>query len=322
MKNAYPSSPVVRTVSRRCLALVSGLLIGLLPSLGSAVEIRFEKVTEGVYVHVGDLGGRTKENEALNANIGLVVTPAGAILIDSGATYLGARDIDQAARRVSNKPIRWVINTGGQDHRWLGNGYFQAQGAELIAHSSAVPDMRARAGDQLQALQNLLGPRFEGTRPVYPDRLLTAADTGLELGGVRVELRHRGGGHTPGDVLVWLPERDVVFTGDIVYTERLLAVLPVSRTRPWLEAFGVVEAINPRWLVPGHGRPTDLATARRHTRDYLQALRAHMKKAVDDMQEISAAIRSFDVRPFPSLHNAAELHPGNASRVYLEIEME
>ncbi len=322
MKNAYPSSPVVRTVSRRCLALVSGLLIGLLPSLGSAAEIRFEKVTEGVYVHVGDLGGRTKENEALNANIGLVVTPAGAILIDSGATYLGARDIDQAARRVSSQPIRWVINTGGQDHRWLGNGYFQAQGAELIAHSSAVPDMRARAGDQLQALQNLLGPRFDGTRPVYPDRLLTAADTGLELGGVRVELRHRGGGHTPGDVLVWLPERDVVFAGDIVYTERLLAVLPVSRTRPWLEAFGVVEAINPRWLVPGHGRPTDLATARRHTRNYVQALRAHMKQAVDDMQEISAAIRSFDLRPFMSLHNAAELHPGNASRVYLEIEME
>lgn len=322
MKNAYPSSPIGRTVSRRCLALVSGLLIGLLPSLGAAVEIRFEKVTEGVYVHVGDLSGRTKENEALNANIGLVVTPAGAILIDSGATYLGARDIDQAARRVSNQPIRWVINTGGQDHRWLGNGYFQAQGAELIAHSSAVPDMRARAGDQLQALQNLLGPRFEGTRPVYPDRLLTAADTGLELGGVRVELRHRGGGHTPGDVLVWLPERDLVFSGDIVYTERLLAVLPVSRTRPWLEAFGEVEAINPRLLVPGHGRPTDLATARRHTRDYLQALRAHMKQAVDDMQEISAAIRSFDVRPFLSLHNAAELHPGNASRVYLEIEME
>ena len=81
-------------MSRRCVALVSGLLFSLLPSLGSAAEIRFEKVTEGVYVHVGDLGGRTKENEALNATIGLVVTPAGAILIDSGATYLGARDID------------------------------------------------------------------------------------------------------------------------------------------------------------------------------------------------------------------------------------
>jgi hypothetical protein len=39
---------------------------------------------------------------------------------------------------VTTQPIRWVINTGGQDHRWLGNGYFRAQGAELIAHASAV----------------------------------------------------------------------------------------------------------------------------------------------------------------------------------------
>jgi glyoxylase-like metal-dependent hydrolase (beta-lactamase superfamily II) len=88
----------------------------------------------------------------LNANIGLVVTPGGAVLIDSGATYLSARDIEQAALHVSHQPIRWVINTGGQDHRWLGNGYFKARGSELIAHASAVPDMRARAGDQLQAI--------------------------------------------------------------------------------------------------------------------------------------------------------------------------
>lgn len=307
---------------RAMAAVACALGLGLLHPFARAVEVRFEEVTDGVYVHVGDLGGRTQDNEALNANIGLVVTPAGALLIDSGATYLSARDIDQAARRVSSQPIRWVINTGGQDHRWLGNGYFQAQGVELIAHATAVPDMRARVGDQVQALRSLLGPRFEGTRPVYPERLLTAPDTRLNLGGVRVELRHRGGGHTPGDLLVWLPERDVVFTGDIVYTERLLAVLPVSRTRPWLDAFSVVEAINPRWLIPGHGRPSDLATAREHTRDYLQGLRAHMKQAVDDMQEIGAAIRSFDLTPFLPLHNAAELHPGNASRVYLDIERE
>lgn len=298
------------------------LLLGLLHTAAGAVEVRFEKVTEGVYVHVGELGGRTRENEALNANIGLVLTPGGAVLIDSGATYLSAGDIAQATRHVTDQPIRWVINTGGQDHRWLGNGYFQAQGAELIAHASAVPDMQARAGDQMQALKGMLGARFDGTRPTYPLRLIAMPDARLDLGGVRFELRHRGGGHTPGDLMVWLPDRDVVFTGDIVYVDRLLAVLPISNTRYWLEAFGVVETINPRWLIPGHGRVTDLATARRHTRDYLQRLRTHMKQAVEHLQEIGEAVRSFDMTPFQTLHNAAELQPGNASRVYLEIERE
>lgn len=88
---------------RTMATIICALGLGLLHPFARAVEVRFEKVTDGVYVHVGDLGGRTKDNEALNANIGLVLTPAGAVLIDSGATYLSARDIDKrpAACRVS-----------------------------------------------------------------------------------------------------------------------------------------------------------------------------------------------------------------------------
>jgi hypothetical protein len=89
----------------------------------------------------------------LAANIGLVVTPAGAVLIDSGATFQSARQIAEAARKVTSQPIKWVINTGGQDHRWLGNGYFQAQGAELVAHAAGEADMKNRGNDHLQALK-------------------------------------------------------------------------------------------------------------------------------------------------------------------------
>lgn len=302
--------------------LFAVLLAALLHSTSGAVEVRFEKVTEGVYAHIGELGGRTRENEAMNANIGLVTTPEGAVLIDAGATHLSARDIEVAARRVTDQPIRWVINTGGQDHRWLGNSYFHEQGAEIIAHAFAVPDMQARAGDQMQILKGLLGARFEGTRPVYPTRLVSTPDTRLVLGGLRFELRHRGGGHTPGDMMVWAPDRGVVFSGDIVYVDRLLAVLPVSNTRHWVDAFEAIEKTNPRWLVPGHGRPTDLTTAGRHTRDYLLKLRAHMKDAVLNLQDIGESVQSFNMEELLHLQNATELHPGNASRVYLEIERE
>lgn len=287
-----------------------------------AVEVRFERVADNVYAHVGDIGARTVANEALNANLGLVVTPAGAVLIDSGATFRSARDIHAAIRRVTGQPVRWVINTGGQDHRWLGNGYFEAQGAELIAHAAAVPDMRSRGGDQLAALRTLLGAAAEGTVPTLPKRLLEGPDARLELGGTVFEFRHRGGGHTPGDLLVWLPQAKVAFAGDIVYVDRLLAVLPVSSTRAWLQAFAALEALAPQHIVPGHGRVTDLATARRQTSDYLTALRAHMKRAVDEGAEIGEAVKAFDLKPFAHLANAAELHPGNASRTYLEIERE
>ncbi len=120
------------------------LALCLLPCFAQAVTVDFKPVADGVYAHVGDTGARTAENEGLNANIGLVVTPAGAVLIDSGATFQSARQIAEAARKVTSQPIKWVVNTGGQDHRWLGNGYFQAQGAELIAHTAGEADMKSR----------------------------------------------------------------------------------------------------------------------------------------------------------------------------------
>jgi glyoxylase-like metal-dependent hydrolase (beta-lactamase superfamily II) len=114
----------------------------------------------------------------------------------------------------------------------------------------------------------------------------------------------------------------VLFSGDVVYVDRLLGVLPMSRTQAWLDTFAAIEALNPERIVPGHGRVCSLDQARRETRDYLTALRAHMKRAVDEGVDMSAAIRSFDARPFVYLLNAAELMPGNASRVYLELERE
>ena len=310
---------------RRIVWLLPRALV-VLSMLGAAavhaVEVRFERVVDGVYAFIGETGARTAANEGLNANLGLVVTPAGALLIDSGATREGARQVHEAIRRVTAQPVRLVINTGGQDHRWLGNGHFQAQGAELIAHAAAEADMLDRGNDQLQALRTVLGPKAEGTVPVLPTRWVRGRDERLELGGVVVELKHRGGAHTPGDMLVWLPAQRVLFSGDVVYVDRLLGVLPMSRSKAWLETFAAIEALNPERIVPGHGRVCTLEQARRETRDYLVALRAHMKRAVDEGEDISEAIKSFDARPFSQLLNAAELMPGNASRVYLELERE
>jgi glyoxylase-like metal-dependent hydrolase (beta-lactamase superfamily II) len=287
-----------------------------------AVDVRFQRVADGVYAHVGDKGARSIDNEGLNANVGLVVTPAGAVLIDSGATFQSARQIAEAARKITPLPIKWVINTGGQDHRWLGNGYFASQGAELMAHAHARPDMLNRGNDHLVGLKATLGAKAEGTVPTLPTRLLTGDDERMELGGVVFEFKHRGGAHTPGDTMVWLPQKNVLFAGDVVYVDRMLGVLPVSSTRRWLDTFAVIEQLNPQVLVPGHGSVTTVATARADSQAYLQALRAHMKRAVDEGIDVSAAVKSFDAAPFMRLLNAAELMPGNASRTYLEIERE
>lgn len=315
---ALADDHMMNTTLRTVLALASALAA----TLAQGVEVHFQAVAPGVYAHIGETGARTYENEGLNANIGLVVTSEGALLIDSGASWQSARQIHEAVRRVTDQPVRWVINTGGQDHRWLGNGYFQAQGAETMAHTDAHADMLDRGNDHLKALAPVLKERLEGTVPTLPTRWLDGNDETLSLGGRTIEVKHRGGAHTPGNVLVWLPGESVLFSGDAVYTDRLLGVIPVSHTGHWLDTFATIEALRPATIVPGHGPLSDLARAQADTRDYLQALRAHMKKAVDEGSDISTAIQTFDVKPFLRLLNASELHPGNASRTYLELERE
>jgi glyoxylase-like metal-dependent hydrolase (beta-lactamase superfamily II) len=302
--------------------IACAIALAALPCAAQALDVAFQPVTDGVWAYVGDTGPRSADNEGLNANLGLVATPAGAVLIDSGATWRSAGRIHDAVKAVTSLPVKWVINTGGQDHRWLGNGWFREQGAEIIAHADAQADMLARGGDQLTALRATLREAADGTAPVLPSRFVTGPTTRLEFGGVVFQLEHRRGAHTPGDTMVWLPQKGVLFAGDVVYVDRLLGVIPVSNTRNWLESFAVIEALAPTHIVPGHGRVTDLATAHADTKAYLVALRAHMKKAVDDGVDMSAAVKSFDARPWLRLRNADELLPGNASRAYLELERE
>jgi glyoxylase-like metal-dependent hydrolase (beta-lactamase superfamily II) len=286
-----------------------------------AVEVVFKPFADGIYAYVGDLEGRTYENEGLNANIGLVVTPAGAVLIDSGATFQSARKIHEAAKKVTTQPVKWVINTGGQDHRWLGNGYFEAQGIETIAHAGAVADMKARAGEHMEGLK-VLKERLDGTVPTLPTRFVKDKDSQLELGGTVFELKYRGGGHTPGDMMVWLPQRKLLFSGDVVYVDRTLGLIPVSSGKNWLQSFAVIDELKPPIIVPGHGNVTNLATAQTQTRDLLLALRSHMKKAVDEGTDISAAVKSFNAKPFAHLKHADVWIPQLANMTYLEMERE
>ncbi len=280
-----------------------------------------QKITENIYAIVGDLGNRSPQNLGNNATFGLVITDAGAVLIDPGGTYLGALQIDALIDRVTDKPVVTVINTGGQDHRWLGNGYFSERGATIIASKNAVADQKSRVRDQFIRLASLTGDAaIEGTEPVYADTLF---DDRYEftLGDTRFEIHHSGQAHTPGDSYVWLPRHEVMFSGDIVYVERMLGVGSQSNSRSWVEVFDAMAAFQPRHLVPGHGSATDMAHARRDSYDYLVFLRESVGKFMDDDGDL-ANIGSIDQSGYEYLLNHETLAGRNAQQVFTEMEWE
>lgn len=144
----------------------------------SAAALELVKLDDESYAIVGELGQRSPTNFGNNSTHGFIVTSAGIVLIDPGATRAGAEQLERLVRQVSEKPIIAVINTGGQDHRWLANGYFKAKGARIVASRAAVADQRRRYDEQVAALAQLVGPdAAKGMPPVFADTEIDEAIT-------------------------------------------------------------------------------------------------------------------------------------------------
>jgi len=307
----------------KTLKLLLALLVLALPfsQLWADGELKLQKVTEDVYAIVGDLGNRSADNLGNNATFGFVVTSAGVVLIDSGGTYQGAQKIDLVINQVTDRPVVTVINSGGQDHRWLGNGYFKKQGAQIIASEAAVNDQKARTQDQFIGLGNLVGDEgIKGTDAIYADETFEQ-QLDFKLGDTLFEIRHAGQAHTPGDSFVWLPQKKVMFTGDIVYVERMLGVGAQSNSKSWVRVYETMAAYNPQYLVPGHGRATNLSQADKDTYDYLVFLRNSVSDFIEndgDMSDIS----SVDQSKFNYLLNFELISGRNAQQVFTELEWE
>ncbi len=287
----------------------------------AAAELQVRHVAGPAYAIVGELGGRTYENHGLNATFGFVVTDTGVVLIDSGASRAGAALIEQAVAGVTDKPVTHVINTGSQDHRWLGNGHFADKGAQIVALHRTVETQRRFATQHLEQLQGVLKERLDGTHPLHAPTPLDGDRAELSVGGVELQILWLGDAHFPGDAVVWLPAEGVLYSGDLVYVERLLGVLPWSDAVAWRETFHRMAALAPRHIVPGHGQPVDLDVARRHTGDYLDWLVVELTEASGNWEPIDDVIaRLADAPAFSFLLNFTELHRGNLSRAYVQME--
>jgi glyoxylase-like metal-dependent hydrolase (beta-lactamase superfamily II) len=279
------------------------------------------KVVDGVYALVGDLGQRSPENLGHNMTSGFIVTAQGVVVIDTGGSLANAQAIHAAIRKVTDKPVIFAVNTGGQDHRWFGNDYFKRQGAKIIAAEAAARDMRERAAAQEDMARQLLKEKFAGTRLDYPD--ITFKDRYLlPTKGERIELIYTGGAHTPGDIFVWLPQRSTVFTGDAVFVQRLLGVIPGSALR-WIKSLEYLrDELKPKTVVPGHGHVADLAESLRESYDYLVFLRdATRKRFADGAFDPVEASQGLDQSRFKHLLNYDDLgfRSRNAQAVAEEI---
>lgn len=200
-----------------------------------------------------------------DVNVGLVAGDAGLVVIDTNASDALGRDTLAAVRRVSGAPIVAAVNTHVHFDHTLGNGVFRTAGAELVAHDRAaaelvehVEDCRREHADD----PHPCAPDMLATAPAVPTRTFSSA-MALDLGDRFLELIHPGRGHTDGDIVVRIPEADVVFAGDLVEESTQKAAVPGFGEdcfpMEWPTSLDLVLSLTgaSTRIVPGHGTVVD-----------------------------------------------------------------
>ncbi|NMM37215.1 MAG: MBL fold metallo-hydrolase [Glaciimonas sp.] len=300
-----------------------GIVMACCCTLGAAADLELVpvRVAPGVYVVYGDLKPASYGNDALTVNLGFVATSAGVVVIDSGPSYRVAQMLHRAIEKVSSYPIRYVINTGSDPARWLGNSYFKKLGVPLIAHEEARKLMEMRGADQLKAMQALLQEKAYGTEIALP-RGFSSDMEEIRFSDSLLQLSYFGPSQSPGNIAVWLPRQDIAFAGAIMQSDTLLTLTPDSHIASWIAAYDSLAGLRPRQIVPGRGTLVELARLDADTRAYLVTLQAEIDQAVQrgatKAEIISQAEKSKKLTAFKRLAGYATLAPANVLQALRE----
>lgn len=294
-----------------------------LTAKASDFELATEKVTDNIYALVGEIGPRSKENEALNNTMGFVITDDGVVLVSSGATNAGAKLIEAAVAKVTDKPIKQVVNIGSQDHHWMGNHYFAAKNIPILALARTVESQKDHVDEHISRHKKVLGHAIKKDQVVYADTVIDKDEHSFTFGGTNFELKFLGKSHFPGDAVLWLPQQKVIFTGDTVFHDRMLGIHPFSNVKAWNNTFKKMAALKPMWVIPGHGHPGTLEKAQKDTGDYLNWLVTEISKAREDWEELADVSKRLEENsPFTFLKFHEGWNGKNISRTYLQLEAE
>jgi cyclase len=267
---------------------------------------RLEEVAEGVFAHVQPDGGW-----CLN-NAGILVSEGSAALVDTAATERRTLLLRAALASVAPGEPELLVNTHHHSDHTFGNSLF-GPGTTVVAHEE-TRRQSAEAGLGLQSLWP--GVDWGAVSVRLPT--LTYRDTlTLHVGGLRVELIHVGPAHTTNDTVAWIPDRGVLFTGDVVMSGVTPYAL-MGSIEGSLRALDLLAELRPRVVVPGHGPVAgpELIGANREYFAWIQRLDA--SASASGLSPLQAALDA-DLGRFADLLDPERL-VSNLHRARLEAE--
>lgn len=316
------------------LALIASVS-AMTPCLGEdyaplPIPLKIEKIPgKPIYYSIGNSGIPGQGNEGNTSNAGFVVTYEGVVVFDALGTPSLGWALLQEIRKVTDKPIRYVIASHYHADHIYGLQAFKDHSAAMIIaqdHAAEYKESNLTADEQadqrLDQRRSALAPWVNDQTRVVPPDITFAQHLVVTLGGKRFNMIYAGPAHSSSDIMMMVEPDGVLFAGDVVQNSRVPFMNSDDvDTKNWLHSLDLVAQMKPNFIIPGHGKTSDSAGAAiTFTKDYIDYVRAAMQTAVENWTDFDVAYKQTDWSKYKNFPAFSSNNRGNAYRIYLELE--
>ena len=311
-----------RTLGAAAFTVAASLMLPRRPVRGDGLlTLQTAEIADGIFVSEGVHELNSATNGGHIANVSFVVGSNGVAVIDTGGSAAVGRGLRQAIRRVTDKPIRYIINTHMHPDHVMGNAALLEIDTQVVGHAKLPRGLAARGDRYLAQSKAELSPSaFEGSRIVLPTRLVDET-TMLNLGGRTLTLVARKTAHTDNDLTIRDSLTDTVFLGDLLFSAHIPTL--DGSIKGWLQVLDQIRVETAARVVPGHGpasMPWPEAMAAEAV--YLETVARDVRALIKHAGTLGEAMSTAAVSEKSQWLLADEFHARTVAAAFAELEWE
>jgi quinoprotein relay system zinc metallohydrolase 2 len=309
-----------RNVIKAALALAASPFVRYVPA-HAADHNEVSEIAPGVFVHQGRYAIQSPENRGDMANACFVVGSESVAVIDTLGSAVAGRELREAIRAVTNKPIRYVINTHMHPDHVFGNAAFRQDNPVYVGHHKLARGLASRAERYLAINKQMMGDEaFQGIEIILPTLAVDGRET-FDLGGRSLMLETQPTAHTDNDMTITDTATDTLFLGDLLFSVHVPTL--DGSIKGWLALLAQLSRKQAARVVPGHGpKAMELPDALEPEQRYLAAIADDVQRLIKDGKTLEDAtkVAGFSERDAWKLFD--QYHVRNVTAAFAELEWE